>query len=161
LIRKIANAVNFLKTSEGAWVSDRAAIGGNFVSHFTTLFSTSTPPVEDELLSLFAPVISAEDNSFLCALPLEKEVVQALSSLGSTKATGPDGFTALFYKKYWSTVKFDVLACIREFFQNNHLLQEQNQTHIAFIPKKLAPIQFTTLGPPIFVTLSIKSSQKY
>jgi hypothetical protein len=136
LIRRRANAVNFLKTSEGAWVSDRVAIGGNFVSHFTTLFSTSAPPIEDELLSLFAPIILPEDNSFLCVLPLEEEVVQTLSSLGSTKAPGPDGFTALFYKKYWSIVKSDVLACIREFFLNNHLLQEQNHTHIALIPKK-------------------------
>jgi hypothetical protein len=135
-IRRRANAINFLKTSKGAWVSDRATIGGNFVSHFTTLFSTLAPPIENELLSLFAPIISVEDNSFLCALPLEEEVVQALSSLGSTKAPEPDGFTALFYKKYWSTVKSDVLACIREFFQNSHLLQEQNHTHIALIPKK-------------------------
>jgi hypothetical protein len=70
LIRRIVNVVNFLKTSKGAWVSDRAAIGGNFVSHFTSLFSTSAPPIEDELLSLFAPVISAEDNSFfVCYAP--------------------------------------------------------------------------------------------
>ena len=137
MIRRRANAVNFLKTNKGAWVSDRAVIGGNFVSHFTELFSNSAPPIEDELLSLFAPVVSAEDNSFLCALPFEEEVVQALSSLGSTKAPSLDGFTALFYKKYWSTVKCNVLACIRDFFQNNHLLQEQNHTHVTLIPKKL------------------------
>jgi hypothetical protein len=86
------------------------------VSHFSNLFSTSAPHIEDDMLSLFAPIVFAEDNSFLYALPLEEEVVQALSSLGSTKAPGHDGFTALFYKKYWSIVKFDVPECIRGFF---------------------------------------------
>ena len=77
-------------------MSDKVAIGGNFVSYFTEMFSTSAPPIEDELLSLFAHAVSAKDKTFLCALPLEEEVVQALSSLGSTKAPGPDGFATLF-----------------------------------------------------------------
>jgi hypothetical protein len=72
LIRRRSNAVNFLKTPERAWVSDRTEIGGNFVSHFYNLISSSAPPIEEEMLNLFAPVISVEYNIFLCALPLEK-----------------------------------------------------------------------------------------
>jgi hypothetical protein len=135
LIRRRSNAVNFLKTSEGAWVSNRTKIGGNFVSHFSNLFSSSTPSIEEEMLNLFSPVIIDKDNIFLCAIPLEEEVVQALSSLGSTKAPSPDGFTAFFYKKYRSVVKDDALGCIRNFFLNHFLLQEQNHTHIALVPK--------------------------
>jgi hypothetical protein len=96
LIRRRSNVVNFLKTLEGAWVSDIIEIGGNFVSHFSNLFSSSAPPIEEEILNLFAPVITDEDNLFLCATPLEEEVVQTLSSLESTKAHGLDGFTAFF-----------------------------------------------------------------
>ena len=80
------------------------------------MLSSSAPPIEDEALNLFAPVITAEDNLFLCAILLEEEVVQALSSLGSSKALGPDGFIALFYKKYWSVVKDELLGCIKNFF---------------------------------------------
>jgi hypothetical protein len=39
-------------------------------------------------------------------------------------------------KKYWPTVKNDVLNCIWNFFKNHHLLQVQNHSHIALIPKK-------------------------
>ena len=67
---------------------------------------------------------------------LKKRVVQALSNLGSTRAPGPDGFTALFFKQYWSVVKDEVLGCIKNFFQNHFLLQEQNQTYIALILKQ-------------------------
>jgi hypothetical protein len=135
LIRRRSNAVNFLKTSNGAWVSDRSEIGGTFVNHFSTLFSSTAPPIDEDMLNLFELVISTDDNTILCATPTDEEVVQSLSSLGSTKAPGPDGFTALFFKKYWPVVKTEVLGCIRNFFLNNILLQEQNHTHIALIPK--------------------------
>jgi hypothetical protein len=136
LIRRRSNAVNFLKTSNRAWVSDIIEIGGNFVSHFSNLFSSTTPPIDEDMLSLFEPVISVDDNFYLCAIPTDEEVVQALSSLGSTKALGPDGFTALFVKKYWSVVKIEILGCFRNFFLNQILLQEQNHIHIALIPKQ-------------------------
>ena len=58
-----------------------------------------------------------------------------LSDIGSTKAPGPDGFTTLFYKKYWSTVKDVVLSSIWDFFKNHYLLKEQNHTFIALIHK--------------------------
>jgi hypothetical protein len=127
--------VNFLKTSDGDWVSDIIEIGGNFVAHFSNLLSSTAPPIDEDMLCLFEPVISADDNSYLCAIPTDEEVVQALSSLGS-KAPGPDGFTALFYKKYWHMVKTEVLGCIKNFFLNHILLQEQNHTHITLILKQ-------------------------
>jgi hypothetical protein len=42
-----------------------------------------------------------------------------------------------FYKKYWIIVRDVVLSSIWEFFENNHLLNEQNHTFIALIPKKM------------------------
>jgi hypothetical protein len=127
--------VNFLKTNEGGWVSDRSEIGGNFVDHFSSLFSTTSPQLDDELLELFPPAISDEENLSLISIPTEKEVFEVLSSLGSSKAPGPDGFTALFYKKYWSVVKKEVLECVLDFFLNKNLASEQNHTFITLIPK--------------------------
>jgi hypothetical protein len=91
--------------NEGAWLFDRVEIGGSFVSHFSSLLSSSRSPIDEDMLSLFASTITEEDNLFLCSIPLEIELVQAFSSLGSTKAPGLDGFIALFFKKYWSFVK--------------------------------------------------------
>jgi hypothetical protein len=137
IIKRWRNAIDFLKLPSGLWSSDRQAIGSCFTTHFKELFSTSSPPIDVELLSLFDSCISPEDNISLCEIPLEQEIFSVLNSMGSTKAPGPDGFTALFYKKYWHIVKDVVLACIWDFFGNNRLLKDHNHTFIALIPKHL------------------------
>jgi hypothetical protein len=86
------------------------------------------------MLDLFSPIISEEENVFLCSIPYEEEVFEALKSLGSTKALGLDGFTALFYKKYWCFIQADVLLCIWNFFKNNYLLRGQNHIFLALVP---------------------------
>jgi hypothetical protein len=75
------------------------------------------------------------------------EIFNALSSIGSIKAPGPDGFTALFYKKYWSIVKDVVLRSVWDFFSKNHLLKEQNHTFIALVPKQLGPSSVNYFWP--------------
>jgi hypothetical protein len=110
LIRKKSNAVNFLKTDSRSWLSDRATIGASFVSHFTNLFSSTTLPIADEMLNLFSPVISKDDTLNLCYIPFESEIIQALSSLGSSKAPRPDGFTTLFYKKIMCSCQYKCLS---------------------------------------------------
>jgi hypothetical protein len=137
IIKRRRNAIDFLKLPSGIWSSERQTIGSCFITHFKDLFSSSAPPLDDDLMSLFDPCISPEDNNSLCVIPSEQEIFSVLNSMGSTKAPGPDGFTALFYKKYWHIVKEVVLACIWDFFGNNRLLQDHNHTFIALIPKQL------------------------
>lgn len=91
------------------------------------------------MVNLFEPTITVEENFDLCSIPSEQEIYQALRSIGATKTPGPDGFTALFYKKYQSIVKTVVIHSIRNFLRTNHLLKEQNHTFIALVPKRLGP----------------------
>ena len=119
LIRRRLNVVNFLKLDSGDWVSSRVEIGGNFIAHFTNLFTSSNTLIENEMLDLF----SEKENVLLCTPLTEEEILEALGSLGTTKAPGPDSFTALFFKKYWHVVRKDVLICIKQFFKNHNLLR--------------------------------------
>ena len=87
------------------------------------------------MLDLFSRIISDEENITLSNPPAEKEFFEALSSLGSTKAPGPDGFTALFYMKYWNLVKKDVLIYIKHYFLQNRLHDGHNHSFIALVHK--------------------------
>jgi hypothetical protein len=126
-----------LKTSTDGWISDRTTIRSCFVSHFQDLLASSNSSPSEELLNPFHCSISAEDNIMLCAIHTEFEIYNALASLNTSKALGSGGFTALFYMKYWNCIKMTILKAIWSFFRNNHFLEEQNHTFIAFIPKKL------------------------
>lgn len=42
----------------------------------------------------------------------ETEVWEAIKSLPSVKAPGPDGFIGLFYQRCWDIIKLDVMAAI-------------------------------------------------
>jgi 23S rRNA U2552 (ribose-2'-O)-methylase RlmE/FtsJ len=52
---------------------------------------------------------------------------------------GLDGFTALFCKRYWSIVGSDALDLVWGIFKENILLQEQNHTFVALVPKTRGP----------------------
>ena len=127
--------MNFLKIYSGVLVSSREAIGGNFIPHFTNLFTSSNPLIEIEMLDLFSLVITDEENVTLSTPPTKEETLEALTSLGSIKAPGHDGFTTLFYKKYWNLIKKDVMVCIEHFFINNRLQRGHNHSFIALVPK--------------------------
>nr|GEW39637.1 hypothetical protein [Tanacetum cinerariifolium] len=47
-----------------------------------------------------------------------QEVKSALFSIGNDKASGPDGYTAAFFKESWDIVADDFVAAVCEFFTN-------------------------------------------
>jgi len=160
LVKRRRNAINFLKLPSGSWISDRRNIGNCFGNFFKELFSSSLPSSSNEMLNLFDNVISDEENIVLCSIPSENEIFETLVSIGATKAPGPDGFTALFYQKYWSIIKEVVLNCVCDLFKRNHLLKEQNHTFIALIPKRLGPFSVNHFRPISFCNIIYKIISK-
>jgi hypothetical protein len=67
----------------------------------------------------------------------EEEVLAEIKSLPCDKAPGLDGFTGLFFKSCWGTIKEDILRVIHLFSnlqaKNFHCL---NTANIALLPKK-------------------------
>ena len=55
--------------------------------------------------------------------------------MGSTKALGPDGMNALFYKNFWHIVGNDVVNAMLYFLNNGVMLPNLNHTNIVLIPK--------------------------
>jgi hypothetical protein len=149
-----------LKNNVGQWLKNRDEIGDYFVSYFEACFTSSNPILDDELDSLFSPLISDEQNVRLCSIPEEAEIYDALSHLGLHKAPGPDGMTGLFYKTYWHTVKKDVIFYVQSFFRGGFLLKEINHTNLALIPKSDNPSRANQFRPISLANFNYKIISK-
>ena len=70
-------------------------------------------------------------------LPFTKEEVRAaLYELNGKKAPGPNGFTAAFWQFSWNTIKSEVMAIFKDFFDTGKFVKSLNSTFIVMIPKK-------------------------
>lgn len=100
LVQRNRNSILTLQNSDGTWISGRANIEECFTSHFTDLFYTSNPVLPFDLANLITPVITLDDSVVLDSTPTREEMFNAVKSLGSTKASRPDGLPTLFYIAY-------------------------------------------------------------
>ncbi|GJT83948.1 hypothetical protein Tco_1058290 [Tanacetum coccineum] len=66
----------------------------------------------------------------------DREIKNAMFSMGDDKSPGPDGYTAAFFKEAWEIVGDDIIKAIRELsLRDERLLKELNHTIIALLPK--------------------------
>ncbi|GKB93157.1 hypothetical protein Tco_0979294, partial [Tanacetum coccineum] len=61
------------------------------------------------------------------------------TTIKDSKAPGPDGFIAAFFKKAWRVIGNDVCKAVKEFFSSGRMLGEINATIISLIPNVETP----------------------
>lgn len=111
-------------------------IGQYIVEYFKALLVDSPRHFALQLDGLIPEVITAEDNVRLCRILDDWEIWDAVKAMGSSKARGPDGFTALFFQRYWPQVKTEVIGMVKKISLSDFLLKQLNHTFIALIPKE-------------------------
>lgn len=75
--------------------------------YFLELFTSSRVENMEYILSGVQSCILESMNHLLLATYAEGEILEALKGMGPTKASGADGFPAIFYQKYWHIVGKD------------------------------------------------------
>lgn len=63
------------------------------------------------------------------------------------KAPGPDDFMVLFFQKYWTTVRGEVISMVKHFFSNGYMLKKLNHSFIALIPKHGSLVNISQFRP--------------
>ncbi|GKA39074.1 RNA-directed DNA polymerase, eukaryota, reverse transcriptase zinc-binding domain protein [Tanacetum coccineum] len=96
---------------------------------------------------LFSNKISKNDSEFMVRNITNAEIKEAIFGIEDEKALGPDGFTAVFFKKSWRIVGRDVCDAVQEFFNTNKLLREVNATLITLVPKTQQPNRVSDYRP--------------
>ncbi|XP_045085746.1 uncharacterized protein [Aegilops tauschii subsp. strangulata] len=90
--RKRRNKIRRLKKEDGTVVEEEGAMKDVVTNYFLNLFTSHAGTRTEELLGHVDPRVTPQMNALLGEAFTEKEVVDALQSIGDLKAPGPDGW---------------------------------------------------------------------
>lgn len=79
--------------------------------------------------------ISDVDNEVLCRIPSAEEIKGTIDQIGSLKAPGSDGMSAIFYHHYWETVQDRLTEMVIHFFRTSFMVKPLNHSFIVLLPK--------------------------
>nr|GEU68052.1 RNA-directed DNA polymerase, eukaryota, reverse transcriptase zinc-binding domain protein [Tanacetum cinerariifolium] len=122
---------------EGHWLSDPSSIKEVFLSFFESKFRR-TDVANIVIRSPFYRQIQDDQNVALISPTCEMKIRNAIWDCSSDKSPGPDGFSFAFYKKFWDSLKYDIMGFVQEFFKSSSLPSGCNTSFIAIIPKVLS-----------------------
>lgn len=133
------NLIRKLLLPSGETITDPKLIKLAAAAHFESFLKQTpvvtngtTPPVLSELLDYRCPPHTAQ----LLTHPIsEAEIRHVLFSMPSSKAPGPDGFPAEFYRASWHIIKDDFGVAVQSFFMYGFLPRGVNATILTLIPK--------------------------
>ncbi|KAL2933614.1 LINE-1 retrotransposable element ORF2 protein [Bienertia sinuspersici] len=135
---------------QGQLQSDPDSVSKAFLDYYEQLIGTTDEggrqQVEMEVVEV-GPRLSNTQHDRLIAPFTSADVKDAIFSMDGSKAPGPDGFNAQFYKENWDIVGELVTKAVLEFFQKGKLLKEINATFISLIPKIDRPQNVSEFRP--------------
>ncbi|GKC51308.1 hypothetical protein Tco_1074053 [Tanacetum coccineum] len=115
---------------------NREQIPKVFLKHFEGFLGKSQSVKDIESCeTLFHRRISTDVAQRMVKGISDKEIKNVMFDINDSKAPGPDGFTAAFFKKAWSIVGKDVCKAVKEFFNSGRMLGDLNATLISLVPK--------------------------
>jgi len=147
LHRQVRNKIHSLQDDNGTLVHDPQDIGKMASTYFENLLTAPHPTLHAEVNDIFPNTITTASKAAALAPITDDDIKAALFSIPDSKAPGPDGYNALFYKTSWDIIRVDFLAAIRFFFSNNSLPRCVNATRVALVPKKEHPVNLNDYRP--------------
>ena len=114
---------------------DKLEMLGDYFTEIMGSPASAAHPLRLHALSL--PSLLPSEAAALEAPFLEDEVRIAIMAMPAEKAPGPDGFSGLFYKLCWPTIKGDLLNAIAKFHSGNaQNFHKLNSANLTLLPKK-------------------------
>ncbi|GMJ05748.1 hypothetical protein HRI_004244000 [Hibiscus trionum] len=146
-VRKKKNTISKLQNDDGVWLSEDTDMIDLAASYFQKLFTSSDVVDDRRLLDCVQPVVTGEMNSRLTSPFTREEIDTALRSMAPLKASGLDGYPALFYQRYWSIVGGEVSDYCLQILNNNGDLTLINSANIVLLPKVACPTSMAQFRP--------------
>jgi hypothetical protein len=144
--RRRRNHITKLSNNEGDLVHDQSGICNIAKEYFDNLFQQGDND-DEEVTSLMGGRVTNEDNQSLTRDFHIEEFKDALFSMHSDKAPGPDGLNPAFYKRFWELCGSEVFQTSKQWLQIGRFPDQLNNTNIVLIPKVANPTSMKDLRP--------------
>ncbi|GKV40106.1 hypothetical protein SLEP1_g47777 [Rubroshorea leprosula] len=141
------NHIAGLLDDRGSLVTDKTGIEGLCIKSFRDLFTSKYTGPNSSILSALQGRVSPMMVNNLDRDFTSYEVLVALKQIHSSKAPGPDGMNANFYKNYWHIIGGDIISAALDFLNNGIMVRDVNLTHIVLIPKVKSPSSMKDFRP--------------
>lgn len=129
-----------IKDEHGLLISDPKHINDVFVSHFISLYTSSSPtdtsPMTAFLNDLEMPSLSDDDATTLEQDLEIEEITDAIMAMQNRKTPGMDGYPVEFYKKFKAQLAPLLLAVFTESLEKGSLPTTFSQASISLLLKK-------------------------
>lgn len=143
------NAVISLQ-HEGGHVTDLAQIKNLFLEHMRSTLGLTCSTLKFKPEALYP----SNPNLQHLVIPLEDgEIESAVRGLAKNKASGPDGIPSEFMQTYWPELKYEIVAILKGFFNEQVDLKDFNLANIVLVPKTDAPVKVMDFRPISIINL--------
>lgn len=106
--RRARNRIQRVKNGSGEWVEGKEEVFEVVLEHFTEVYNSDNPSLEDHYFHIIPSLVSDRMNEDLMSPVTESEIKHAAFSMGALKAPGPNGLNGLFYQRNWESVGPDI-----------------------------------------------------
>ncbi|XP_070049105.1 uncharacterized protein [Nicotiana tomentosiformis] len=136
-----------IKSASGVWVEDQEQLAIAAVDFYQKQFTNEGDASEFSLLNNVPSMVSMDQNLEHSRLPTIEEVRVAVFELSGESASGPDGFTGLFYQTCWDVIGAHIYNMVLHFYGGAALPKSITHTNLVLLPKKPRVETFSDLRP--------------
>ncbi|XP_026443582.1 uncharacterized protein LOC113343665 [Papaver somniferum] len=104
-IHRSRNNIQQLQDPQNKWVSEKDQVIQIILDHFTNQYTAPPTTIDETLFAEITPRLTPAQCDKLSAEVMIAEIKQALFSINSESAPGPDGYTSKFFKVFWETTQ--------------------------------------------------------
>ena len=130
---KMEIRIPFLKLSNSEIISDDGEKASMLNNFFSQCFNSSLPELSEDDCSTFVDTdISNSNEELFCT---EEEVLEMLCTLGTSKATEPDGISATMLKATTESITKGITALFNKSIESGEVPKDWKVSAVVPIPK--------------------------
>jgi hypothetical protein len=159
IVRRKRNKIHGIRLTSGEWCTDPEIMRTGALNFFKELFCTRQEVISNNNEDAISALGEEAVDELLKPIT-KKEVYDALMSMKSYKAPGPDGFQPIFFKLFWEDVGDDLWNFVKLAFENGRYDPKICETLIVLLPKGDSQTTFKDFRPISLCNVTYKLISK-